>query len=185
MNTTDDKKNFYYVAILILTLIAVIVGATFAVYNFLHSQKEGGSKVYTGTLAIEYFSGNIINLNEIFPTTDPEYDEENNVYKNKFKVTNTGTLDGILSVNVEIIKNEFSAGTLKYKLFNSEGEVITTGEIPKKDSIEIANSILLSATESAEFTLIIWLEESGENQNEEMRKELIGLIKADANQKRD
>ncbi len=185
MNTTADKKNFYYITILILTFIAVIVGATFAVYTFLHSQKEGGSEVYTGTLAIEYFTGNIINFKEIFPTNEPSFTEEDNVYKNTFKVTNTGTLDGILDISVEIVKNEFSEGVLKYKLFNSEGEKITDGIVPQKDSIQVANSILLESEKSTEFTLIIWLAENGENQNEEMRKELIGLIKADANQKKD
>ena len=185
MNTTADKKNFFYITILILTLVAVIVGAAFAIYNFLHSQEEGSSTVYTGTLSIEYLSGNIINLHDIFPINDPKFETEENVYKNKFQVSNTGTLDGILTVNMEITKNQFSEGSLKYKLFNSEGELLTTGIVPRSGNVEIANSILLESEKSVEFTLIIWLEETGENQNQEMRKELVGLIKADANQKRD
>ena len=64
MNNTaykKDKKDLFYIVVLILTFVAVIVGATFAIYTFLHRQEEGSSAVYTGTLAIEYLSGNIIN----------------------------------------------------------------------------------------------------------------------------
>ena len=68
MNNTADKKDIFYIIVLILTFITVIVGATFALYAFIFSQKEGTSAVYTGTLSIEYLSGNIINCNLLYPT---------------------------------------------------------------------------------------------------------------------
>ena len=185
MNTASNKKNFYYITILILTLIAVIIGATFAAYTFLHSQKEGGSTVYTGTLSIEYESGNIINFHSLYPTKEPSFETEENVYKNTFKVNNTGTLDGILNVKLEIVKNQFSENTLQYILFNSIGEKITEGPVPLEDSIIIADNILLETGKSSEYTLIIWLEETGKSQNYDMNKELVGAIEANANQKRE
>ena len=57
MNINEEKKNFFYIILMILTLITVIIGAAFAIYTFLHSQKEGSTNVYTGTLSIEYKEG--------------------------------------------------------------------------------------------------------------------------------
>ena len=185
MNSTEDKKNFFYMTVLILTLISVIVGAAFAIYTFLHSQKEGSSTVYTGTLSIEYLEGNIIYLHDIYPTSKPNIETTENVYRNTFKVTNTGTLSGKLSLYLDISKNTFSEGALKYRLFNSEGEEITTGDVPKDTSSEIASNILLPKESEAEYTIIIWLGETGINQNEEMRKVLTGSIRANADQIRE
>lgn len=183
MNNTAEKKDFFYVIVLILTFIAVIVGAAFAIYTFLHRQEEGSSAVYTGTLSIEYLSGNIINCNLLYPTESPTYNETENVYKNSFKVTNIGTLDSIITVNVEINRNEFSDEVLKYKLFNSTGEEIETGNLSGTGEKKLTENISLPHDSETEFTLLVWIQETGENQNEEMKKNLNGTLKVDANQK--
>ena len=72
-NNTADKKDIFYIIVLILTFITVIVGATFALYAFIFSQKEGTSAVYTGTLSIEYLSGNIIKVNDKYGDIILEY----------------------------------------------------------------------------------------------------------------
>ena len=185
MNITEEKKNFFYVIILILTLITVIIGAAFAIYTFLHSQTEGSSNVYTGTLSLEYKEGTRIYLKNIYPIYNPGIDATENVYKNVFRIKNTGTLDGILKVSIDIRKNEFEEESLKYKLFSSEGNELTTGNVPKSGTFEVVSNLLLESESTTEFTLIIWLKETGENQNNEMRKSLTGSIKAEANQKID
>lgn len=185
VNNTADKKDIFYIAVLILTFIAVIVGATFAIYSFIFSQKEGTSAVYTGTLSIEYLSGEIINCNLLYPTEKPNINTEKNVYKNKFRVTNTGSLDSLLTIKVDINKNEFSNKTLKYSLYNSEETEVAEGYIEGKSSSTIAGNITLKNNETENYTLMIWIAENGENQNQEMKKNLTGLIRVDANQKID
>ena len=96
MNSTANKKDIFYIIVLILTFITVIVGATFALYALIFSQEEGTSAVYTGNLSIEYLSGEIINCNLLYPTEKPEFETEENVYRNKFRVTNTGSLDSLI-----------------------------------------------------------------------------------------
>ena len=127
MNNTADKKDIFYIIVLILTFITVIVGATFALYSFIFSQKEGTSAVYTGTLSIEYLSGNIINFNFLYPTEKPNFESEKNVYRNTFKVTNSGSLDSLLKIQIDINQNEFSNKTLKYILYNSNQEELSEG----------------------------------------------------------
>lgn len=186
MNQTANtqKKDMFYVIVLILTLITVIIGAAFAAYYFLHSQKEGSSAVYTGTLQIEYLSGNIISYNSIYPITNPKYDDTDNVYKNNFRVKNTGTLDSIIRIDAIINKNEFSDETLYYKLYNSSKEEIATGPISEGNGEkQIIEKLELPAKTEEEYTLIIWLKENGKNQNREMKKVLSGLLEVNANQK--
>ena len=184
MNNTADKKDIFYIIVLILTFITVIVGATFALYALIFSQKEGTSAVYTGTLSIEYLSGEIINCNLLYPTEKPNLETEENVYKNNFRVTNTGSLDSILEITININKNEFSNKTLKYVLYNKEQEEVAEGYIEGTLSSNIAKNIELKNNDTQEFTLIIWIAENGKNQNQEMKKNLTGLIKVDASQKR-
>ena len=50
-------------------------------------------------------------------------------------------------------------------------------------STTVASNIELKNNTSGEFTLIIWIAENGENQNEEMKKRLTGSIQVDASQK--
>lgn len=185
MSNHVDRKDMFYIIILILTFITVIIGATFALYSLIFSQKEGTSAVYTGTLSIEYLSGDIINCNLLYPIKEPNIEDEKNVYKNNFRVKNTGSLDSLLEITIEINKNEFSNRTLMYSLYNSEQEEVATGYVEGKKTSTIASNVYLENNTSEEFTLLIWIQETGLNQNSEMRKNLTGLIKVDASQKID
>jgi len=185
LNNAANKKDFFYVVVLILTFIVVVIGATIAVYYFLHRQEEGSSSVYTGTLGIEYLSGEIIDVHLLYPTYDPSFDEEDNVYKNNFRVTNTGTLDSIINISVDVNRNDFSDNVVMYKLFNGDGEELVKGNLNGEGKIEIGSNMILEHETVSEFTMIIWLQETGVNQNEEMKKSLMGTIKVDANQKID
>lgn len=184
-STTKKKKDFFYIVILLLTLVVVIVGATIAAFYFLKQQEEGASNVYTGTLAISYLSGEIIDFNLLYPSYNPSYETKENVYRNNFRVRNTGTLDSVISVTVDINKNEFSDDLVNYKLYNGDKEELSTGSISGKGEVEIAKNVILESEKEVEYTLIMWLKETGINQNEEMRKTLTGKIKVDANQKID
>ena len=181
-NATKKKKDFFYVIILLLTLIVVVVGATMAAYYFLKQQKEGASNVYTGTLTISYLSGDLIKVDSLFPIYDADYDTKVNVYRNNFRVENTGTLDSVISVVMELNNNEFSDNVVKYKLFNDQKEVISSGNLDGTGIINIASNVVLESRKIVDYTLVIWIKETGVNQNEEMRKSLYGRIKVNANQ---
>lgn len=186
MNNMTSKKDFFYYIVLLLTFVVIVIGVTFAVYYFLHRQEEGSSAVYTGNLAIEYLSGDIILCSDLYPTESPTLAEEENVYKNNFRVKNLGNLDGILKVDLEINTNEFSDDTLFYKIYNGEEEELVNGVIPADtSSLTLVDNVVLESEETEDFVLMIWLQENGENQNQEMRKILSGTLKADANQKID
>lgn len=185
VNNNVNKKDFFYIIVLILTFITVIVGAAFAIYAFIFSQEEGTSAVYTGNLSIEYLSGDIINVNLLYPTEKPSLDTDYNVYKNNFRVTNTGSLDSVLEIGVDINKNEFSNRTLMYILFNDEEKEIASGYVEGNKRSVLASNVSLENNTTQEFNLIIWIADNGQNQNTEMKKTLTGKIRVDASQKID
>lgn len=185
MNSAASKKEFFYIVVLILTFITVLVGATFAIYSLIKSQEEGTSAVYTGTLSIEYLSGDIIDFHYLKPTQKPDLTTVDNIYRNNFRVTNTGSLDSLISVSIEINKNEFSDETLMYALYNGEEEIIASDYLEGKDEVLLSGNIVLKSSSTENFVLLIWLNESGEEQNSEMRKTLTGQVIIDAAQKLD
>ena len=185
LNAGTSKKDFFYVVVLILTLITVVIGFTFAVYYFLHRQEEGTSAVYTGTLSVEYLSGNIIDFHLLYPSVRPSFDTEKNVYRNEFRIRNTGSLDGIAKLSLNILENEFTDKALKYILFNSDGVELYTGEISKSGELIIADNLLLEHGVSQNYVLIVWLNESFEDQNVDMQKYFSGTIVVDLSQKKD
>ena len=183
MNTSANKKDFFYIVVLILTFITVMIGATFAIYSLIFSHEEGSSAVYTGNFSVEYLSGDIINCNLLRPMEELNLEDNSNVYKNKFKVTNTGTLDGVLSIILEINKNEFSNETLMYSIYDEKG-LLAEDFLEGQNEMIVANNILLEDGKTKDFVLVVWIKDNGENQNVEMKKSLIGQIRVDASQKK-
>lgn len=170
MESSESKKSLFYMIVLILTLITMIIGATLAYFKLVSSQKEEGTKLYTGKLEINYIDGVYVKNPELIPLNTPTYNTYDGVYRNSFSVASSGTLDQTISIEIEIGINEFSENTLKYILFNDKGEKITTGSLHKEGKKTIASNMFLSSNGTAKYTLIIWL--SNTSTNKEMGKRI-------------
>lgn len=182
MENSESKKSIFYMIVLILTLITMIIGATLAYYKLLSSQQEEGTKIYTGKLEINYIDGVYMKNPELKPMNTPNYDKYDGVYRNSFSVASSGTLDQTISLEIEIGVNEFSVGALKYILFNDKGEKITTGDVPKENKKIIASDMFLKSTGTAQYTLIIWLQNKNHFQSEDMGKRISAKINVHAKQ---
>lgn len=187
INSLNDKQkqikrvNMYYIIILIISLVIMAIGLTIAYYTAVASQKEDGTKIYTGTLVISFTDGINIKNPLLIPRSNPSsISDTDYLYTNTFKIESTGTLDQTLNVYLNITKNEFSEGTLKYKVYNSNGKQMKEGNIAKTGDTNILENTYLSAQDTGEFTLMIWLQETGIGQNEEQAKSLIGTMRAEA-----
>lgn len=187
INSLNDKQkqikkvNMYYIIILIISLVIMAIGLTIAYYTAVASQKEDGTKIYTGTLVISFTDGINIKNPLLIPRSNPSsINDTDYLYTNTFKIESTGTLDQTLNVYLNITKNEFSEGTLKYKVYNSNGQQMKEGNIAKTGDTNILENTYLSAQDTGEFTLMIWLQETGIGQNEEQAKSLIGTMRAEA-----
>ena len=182
MESSIKKKNLFYTIVLILTLIIMIIGATLALYRLIASQKEDSTVLYSGTLEIEYLDGIYIKDPELYPLKNVNYNTYKNVYRNNFAVTSTGTLEGTISIDADISKNEFEKNALKYAIYNSQGVEMARGNVPKLGKFNLTSNLYLNSHATTKYTLIIWLDNKNYNQNFEMGKSVSGKIEVYAKQ---
>lgn len=181
---SNDKKNFFYIVVLILTLITMVIGITFALYSLMSSQKKDGTVLYTGKLELNFIDGIYIDNPILFPRTEPSSNDYDNVYRNNFVVTSTGTLDQKISISVEILENTFSENNIKYALYNANNVKMSSGFLPNSGEISLANNLFLGYNESARYLLLVWFDENDDNQNSDMGKTIKGKIKIESIQVR-
>lgn len=179
---TINKKKIFLMIILSVTLISVITGAVFSYYSLMISQKEDATVLYTGTLQIDYIDGVYIKNPTLIPINSVSYNTYDKVYRNRFSISSSGTLDQTISITLDITKNEFQPGSLRYALYSSNGQLLANGRVENTGSINLTNNIFLAHDDTATYTLIIWLSENGYNQNSEMGKNITGKITAYAKQ---
>ena len=133
-------------------------------------------------MKINYISGTEINNPELLPIESVDYNTHEKVYRNNFEIASTGTLDQTISVDLEVTRNDFSAGTLKYVLYSNQGKQLASGDVPKTGSINLTNNVFLGHGESARYTLIIWWYSTNSNQTAEIGNIITGRINAEARQ---
>lgn len=182
MESSEEKKKIFYMIVLVLTLITMIIGATLAYFSLLSSQKEEGTVLYTGKLEINYIDGIYIKNPELIPLKEPGYDTYKGVYRNSFSVASSGTLDQVITLELEVTKNEFRNYALKYAIYNLNGQKIAGGYVPKEGKVNLASDMYLSPTGTSKYTLLLWLDNTDYNQNTEMGNTVVGKINVHSRQ---
>lgn len=184
IESSESKKSLFYMIVLVLTLITMIIGATLAYFSLLSSQKEEGTVLYTGKLEINYIDGVYLQNPEFIPMGEPTYDTYDDVYRNTFSVSSSGTLEQTIALELEVTYSSFSATGLKYAIFNENGQRITKGTVPNEGKVTMASDMYLAPTGTAKYTLIIWLADTGKKQNYDMGKKIVGKINIHSKQMR-
>lgn len=184
MNNSKSKNDIFYMILLILTMITMIVGITFTYYGLIASEKKDSTQIKTGTLSINYIDGNSIDTYTLLPIEEPTLDTKYSVHKKKFTISSDGTLDQTLDMYIKVTKNEFSNNALKFALYDSNNKKLSSGDIPNVEGAKIlmTSGRFLKSNTSEEFTVLIWLEENGQDQNAEKGKKFIGGFDITANQ---
>ena len=181
---SKSKNDIFYLIVLVLTMITMIIGITFTYFSFIAKEKDDSTKVQTGSIAINYVDGIAINSNGLIPRKEPLLEESYAVYKKRFAVSSSGTLDQTLDIYINVTKNEFLNNGLKFALYNSNGSKISSGSIPTSDSVLLASGEVLKTNTTNYYTVIIWLNDDGTNQNYEMSNSFVGGFDINAQQLR-
>ena len=184
MENSESKKNIFYMIVLVLTLITMIIGATLAYFKLLDSQKEEGTILYTGKLEINYIDGVYMDNPKLMPIKNPGYNTYEGVYRNNFSVASSGTLEQTITIELEVTQNEFKSDAIKYAIYNEKGQKITSGYVPTEGKVTLASDMYLEAIGKAKYTLLIWLDNTGYNQNDQMGKSIVGKINIHSKQLR-
>ena len=168
-----SKSDIFYLVILILSLLIMISSITIAYFSMVASQDKDDTKLYTGSLVINFIDGNIINNPMLTPRYEPNsINDISDAYVNEFEVESTGTLDQNIDIYMEVLTNEFANNTIKYKLFDNSGNSVSTGYVNGTNNIKIADTKYLEHGTKQKYTLMLWLQENDENQDEEKGKNL-------------
>lgn len=168
-----SKSDIFYLVILILSLMIMLSSITIAYFSMMASQEEDDTKLYTGSLVINFIDGKVINNPTLIPRYEPSsISDVSNVYVNEFEVESTGTLDQNIDVYLEVLTNEFANDTIKYKLFDNNGNSVSTGYVNGTNNIKIADTKYLEHGTKQKYTLMLWIQENEENQDTEKGKDL-------------
>lgn len=176
MNDSKSKKDIFYFILLILTMITMVVGITFTYFSMIASEKEDSTKVQVGSLSINYIDGKAIDTYALLPINEPTLNTKYSVYKKKFSVSSDGTLDQTLDLYINVTKNEFADGALKFAIYNSSNRKMATGYIPNTEGAKVlmASGVYLQNNSTEDFTVLIWLQENNQNQDYEQGKIFVG-----------
>ena len=176
-NKNNSSKSKIILIIIILILIVMILSATYAYFILLISKEEDSTRLYTGTLDVQYEQGNIMYGDMFYPRSRPvDLNDDFRTYINSFTVTNTGTLDGYVRIGLDVSENEFPDNALSYRIFNESGVEFLSGTISSEDSFTLADNLFMRSGESASYTIQIWLEENGMQQNKSKGKKMVAAI---------
>lgn len=63
---------------------------------------------------------------------------------------------------------------MKFALYNSNGSKISSGSIPTSGRVLLASGEVLKTNTTNYYTVIIWLNDDGTNQNYEMSNSFVG-----------
>lgn len=160
-----------------MTLIIMIIGTTIAYFSLVSSQKDEETKLYTGKLEINYIDGTYIKDPELWPMDKPSFNTYDNVYRNTFQVTSSGTLDQTISVDLIVSRNDFEQGVIRYVIYSETGVELSSGNVPQETGkVNLTNNLFLKHDGTAKYTLIIYLKSTDYNQNFSMGSAITGKL---------
>lgn len=174
MNNSKSKNDIFYLIVLVLTLIAMVVGITFTYFSLVKSEEKDSTKVQTGLLSINYIDGRHVDTYALLPIEEPTLETKRSVYRKDFSVSSDGTLDQTLDIYLTVTKNEFSNNALKFAIYDSSNTKLATGNIPSEGKALMKSGIFLKSQQTANFTVLIWLQDNNKNQDHEEGKIFVG-----------
>ena len=180
------NKPTLIVSLLIVAGTLILMGASYAYFTAIANSKE--QVVQSGVLELTYLTGQDITLEGIFPS------EETEAGVHQFAIENTGTLDATYYLYLDNITLQkggqaTQSENLKWKLYSAdesytEQEEIATGTfINGDDTSELDTDITIQPQEKQYYILKIWLQETGQPQNEDQGLTFSAQVEATTEEK--
>ena len=160
----------------------MVIGVTFTYFTLSGKEEDDATQIRTGTLSINYVDGKEISAYDLFPIKEPSLNDELYVYKKNFSVTSDGTLDQTLNIYIDITKNEFINNDLMCAIYDENNNKIGVKAIPSSGRVLISSNEYLKSGETKSYKVLIWLNETGKNQNSEQDCYFTGQFDIEAEQ---
>lgn len=175
MNIKYTKKEKILIVSYLIIIIFLGLGVSFSYFLLANSADKDSTRIYAGRLDVSFIQGNKIETELLYPMPEPDFNTKDYIYKNRFTISTEGTLEQNVTINFDVSENQFSDNTIRYALYSSTGNKLSTGYLDK-GLVTLIDNLYFKAIESREFVMIIWLEEKPYNQIEEQGCKLLGKI---------
>ena len=175
MNIKFNKKEKIILVVYLFVILILGAGITYSFFLLADRAKEDSTKVYAGKLDVNYIEGSQVIADILYPIPEPNSNVEKDVYKNRFTVSSEGTLEQNISINFQVSRNEFSKDAIKYALYDGDGTKLATGYL-NQGMVTLIDNLYFKEVESRDFVLILWLQETPEDQSIEQGNKLAGRI---------
>jgi len=180
MNIKYSRKEKILIVFYLFMIFFLGLGITFSYFLLADSAEKDSTRVYAGTLDINYVQGNVVNTEKLQPISEPDFSTTSTVYRNTFIVETNGTLDQTVEIGFDISENQFTEDMLRYALYTGEGTKLSTGYL-NQGYVSMIENVYFKAMESRTFVLVIWLEEKPFEQYEQGNR-LLGKILVNSKQ---
>lgn len=181
MKININKKEKVIIIIYLLFILVLGLGITYSFFLLSARAKEDSSRVYAGTLDIDYKKGSQVVAGILYPIPEPDINATKDVYKTNFTVSSNGSLEQDVSINFQVAKNGFSNNAIKYALYDISGTKLSIGYI-NQGMVNLIDNLYFEPVEEREFVLIIWLQETPLDQSSEQGSALSGRIVIESKQ---
>ena len=176
-----NRSKVIVLLVFTIAILLIMVGISYAYFTAVASSND--QVVEVGTLKLTYYTGQNISLDSIFPG------EETDAGIHTFAIENTGTMPATYYLyldNILLQKDgvDTQSKNLKWKLYRASSDYTQQEEISSgnfKDGnnpLELDTEIQINPTEKHYYIFKIWLQETGESQNEDQRLDFSGIIEA-------
>jgi len=177
METKINMKS----TLIISTLIALIVLGIGIGYAYFAAQGTTISQQITsGNLSVGFNTTNILRTSGLIPIKASDVDSKATLIE--FSVQNKGDITGYFDISLTelTIDNELKDSYFKWRL--QEGDtVISEGNFVVADNTKLLQrSIKIEKTITKNYKLLVWLEESNQDQNHMQNKSLTAKVTVDA-----
>ena len=169
------KKEIFNIVIYLLAIFFIGIGVTFSYFSLVDQAEKDSTRVYAGKMDINFIQGQEVSTDVLFPISEPKFNSRKNVYRNRFTIATSGTLEQMVTIKFKTTINEFASDSIKYAIYTGDGNKLATGYINQTESTLVDN-LYFKEHENREFVLLIWLDNNYQNQNDEQGKKLTGTI---------
>ena len=169
-----EKRKFIIIIVSLVIIIMGAIGLAFAYFNAKTSSL--GQTITVGELDIIYVDGNTLRADNLTPIS--EKDSETLGTELSFSVKNRGKLDGYFDIQIKDITgdNELKSKDLKWNLIENDTVIRSGSFLNVESSLNILNSEEIKTGETKNYKIVVWIEETNENQSIMQSKSLEGVI---------
>ena len=172
-----DKQSLALLVSVVTINVLCIIAVSYAYFTtqIKGNDTAGPITVVMGSMKIKYEDSDLVTLDNAIP---------GDYLTNKFRITNTGTLDATYNLKIDVVENNFrDKGDLEYTLRRNGEPVVENETLPYTDGYILVNqTITTGGVDNYELEVKFKVDETDKNQNDNKNRRVDFKIVVDSNE---